>query len=354
MFDVNNIPHEINAGLWNSGHIQGIALDTQHEFIYYAFTTVLVKARLDGSIVGTVDGLLGHLGCIDFNDEDGRLYASLELKHDSIGKGIMKKTGTSIADEDSFYIAIFDVDKITRMNMQAESDGIMKAYYLPLVAELYSTKLPDGNEHKFACSGVDGLSIGRAFGKEKGSPSMLMIACGIYGDNNRSDNDCNIICQYDWRSFEAIAEPLVQAKPHHSGAYPDKVYFVHTGNTNWGIQNLEYDDYTGDWLMSVYLGSKPEFPNLPMYIIDGNIAPYEDYVAYGEKGLHLTLKKQGVYHEASGVWGNRFPKGQTGIYSFGNGYYYISHEYRTPEKEFGSIIKLYRHTDNAELPFELA
>ena len=343
---VGKLPKNIDAGLWKTGHIQGIAVDTAHEYIYYAFTTVLVKARLDGTIVGWVGGLLGHLGCIDFNDEDGRVYASLELKHDAIGQGIMQKTGSKIAGEDSFYIAVFDVDKIIRPDMNAETDGIMKAVYLSEVVRMYSAVLPDGKQHEFACSGIDGTGIGRVFGAPKDSPSMLMVACGIYGDTTRDDNDCNIIMQYDWRKFDSCAKPLRQLEPHHSKVEPDKMYFLFTGNTNWGIQNLEYDAFTGDWIVSVYKGMKERYPNYPMFMIDGSVAPYEDYIAYGRKGLHLSLKKEGDFDAATGLYGCRFKKGQTGIYSFGNGLYYISNEYRTENGEDGSIIKLYRRADD--------
>ena len=57
----------IFTGLWGNCHIQGIAVDKNNGFIYYSFTTKLIKATLDGEIVGTVDGLMGHLGCIAFN-----------------------------------------------------------------------------------------------------------------------------------------------------------------------------------------------------------------------------------------------------------------------------------------------
>ena len=100
------LPRTIDGGKWPTGHVQGITVDTAHKYIYYSFTTVLVKTDLEGNLIGTVDGLLGHLGCIDFNDDDGRVYGSLELKHDSIGKGIMKKTGVEIAEEDAFYIGL--------------------------------------------------------------------------------------------------------------------------------------------------------------------------------------------------------------------------------------------------------
>lgn len=107
--------------------------------------------------------------------------------------------------------------------------------------------------------------------------------------------------QYDWRKFGEKAKLLCQLSPHHSEVNPDKVYFIFTGNTEWGIQNLEYDAFTGDWIAAVYRGKKEKYPNYPMFIIDGAAAPYEDYIAYGRKGLHLSLKKEGVFDEATGI-----------------------------------------------------
>ena len=53
------LPRSIFAGEWTGGHIQGIAVDTERKYIYYSFTTVLVKADLDGNVVGTVEGGFG-------------------------------------------------------------------------------------------------------------------------------------------------------------------------------------------------------------------------------------------------------------------------------------------------------
>jgi hypothetical protein len=45
---------------------------------------------------------------------------------------------------------------------------------------------------------------------------------------------------------------------HKSGPdAPEAKYFVYTGNTTFGVQNLEYDAYTGDFLAAVYNGRKP-------------------------------------------------------------------------------------------------
>lgn len=360
--DLSSLPKLIDTGLWDAGHIQGITFDTKHEYVYYSYTTILVKADLTGKVIGYVGGLTGHLGCIDFNDEDGKVYGSIEYKHDSIGQGIMKRTGIKLAEENAFYVAIFDVDKIDRLNMDAEKDGIMKAVYLPEVVADYSAVLSDGKPHRYCCSGIDGTAFGPVFGQEKDSPSMLMIAYGIYGDIDRTDNDYQVFLQFDWRKFDAVAQPLVQGEPHHSGITSDARYFLFTGNTTWGTQNLEYDSFTGDWFGTVYLGKKPQYPNRPMYRIDGGKAPKKELLRgmeNGEEGLVLSLKEAGVYDEQSGVYAWDFPYGQTGTYSLGNGYFYFSENARVPVngglyKLQTSKIRLYRFTGEAPNGFEPA
>jgi hypothetical protein len=37
------LPLTQNGGVWNAGHVQGIAVDRRHGFIYYSFTTLLAK-----------------------------------------------------------------------------------------------------------------------------------------------------------------------------------------------------------------------------------------------------------------------------------------------------------------------
>lgn len=350
------LPKMINSGSFTGGHVQGIALDDEHKYIYYSFTTIFVKADLEGNVIGTVTGLTGHLGCISFNSEDGRVYGSIEYKHDSIGQGIMKRTGVALADEDAFYIAVFDVDKIDRVGMDAERDGVMRAVYLPEVAGDYAAKNPDGSEHRFACSGIDGTGFGPVPGSPAGSPKMLFVAYGVYGDNARTDNDNQVILQFDWRRFDAVAQPLSQGAPHHSGVRADERYFLYTGNTTWGVQNLEYDSFLDAWLVAVYVGKKPQYKNPPMFIIDGKAAPVEREVpGLGICGKMLSLKPIGGYDAANDLYYCTFPKGQTGIYSLGGGYYYISYEKKTVEngeKFFSSEVHLCRYTGEGEQLFE--
>ena len=119
----------ICTGAWGRCHIQGIAVDPQKGYIYYSFTTKLIKATLDGKIVGTLDGLVGHLGCIAFNEKDGCVYGSLEYKNDALGRDILKIVGSEREFDDTFYVVRFDVDKITALDMSADGD-IMTAVCL--------------------------------------------------------------------------------------------------------------------------------------------------------------------------------------------------------------------------------
>ena len=361
--DINTdmLPKSIDVGMWDSCHIQGITMDTKKEYIYYSFTTLLVKADLTGKVIGYVDGLTGHLGCIDFNDEDGKVYGSLEYKHDAIGKGIANKLGVELAKENAFYIAVFDVDKIDRLGMDAEKDGVMRAVYLPEVVADYEGTGENGKPHHYACSGIDGTAFGPAFGSGKNGESILAVCYGIYKDLDRTDNDYQVIRRYDWRSFDAVAQPLSQGKPHHSGILSEECYHLYTGNTDWGVQNLEYDPYTGDWLVAVYKGKKECFPNYPMFVIDGSVAPKEEIlrgISPEETGKVLTLKKTPLLHKESGVYGRSFPYGSTGMHALGNGYYYFSEPYRVPinagtKKLQASVIRLYRLAEDTPDGFEL-
>ncbi len=348
---MNNIPKSIFSGHFGKCHCQGIAVDVKNGYIYYSFTTMLVKSDLDGNIVGTVEGLIGHLGCIAYNEADGRVYGSLEFKNDSIGRGILASLGMEGRFDDAFYCAIFDVDKIERIGMSAEKDGIMRCVYLREVVDDYNGAGEGGKPHKYACSGIDGTSFGVIPG-DAGKKSRIFICYGIYSDLDRSDNDYQVILCYDTDGWwEQSAKPLSQSNMHKSGPEkPREKFFLYTGNTTFGVQNLEYDAYTGDFLAAVYNGSKPCFPNYSMYIIDGAQAPRDStHRATGEPIRELSLKREGLCSD--GIYGNNFPHGSTGIYSFGNGYYYFSEHGCDDEGQYTNV-HLYRATGNAAEPFE--
>jgi hypothetical protein len=328
--DIAQMPRHINGGAWDTSHVQGMAIDTQRQYMYFSFTQMLVKTDMKGNIIGTVTGLTGHLGDLDFNDIDGRVYGSLEYK-----------------SQNAFYIAIFDVDKITRMDMSAEKDGIMTAVYLPDVVEDFTAVVGTSKtQYRYGCSGIDGVAFGPTFGKDASEPFSLMVAYGIFSDTARVDNDYQVILEFDWRAMEAYEKPLKQSAPHREGPTAKERYFAYTGNTNYGVQNLEYDMSTGNWLMAVYTGKKSTFPNLPLYIVDGSIAPVMGDILgqpTPEQGLLLTLAKGAITHKASGISGWTFGYGDTGLIALDDGYFYVSHNSKKDGKQTCDAY-LYRWT----------
>ena len=352
------LPNQIISGYWKEGHVQGIALDLEKGYIYYSFTTILLKTDLQGTPVGSVRNLAGHLGCITFDKKRRRVYGSLELKHDSIGKGIIDRTGWDPSAEDNFYLVSFDIDRIDRMGLGAESDGIMQAVWLREVAQEYAAIDPlSGRKHHYGCSGIDGTGLGPVFGAAADSPEKIMVAYGIYSELDRVDNDHQVILQYDPDIFERYGKPLDQAKPHHSGPESAEArYFFYTGNTRWGMQNFEYDPASRTWLCAVYKGEKACYTNFPMFLIDGAASP-EKQTLKGrgpEEGLvlrHSALGKEG----AMGIPGCQFPLGATGMFAVGDGRFYFSNPLdNKEEKSFCSEVTLYRMDKDAEALFEKA
>ncbi len=343
-------PKKVFSGYNKGGHVQGIAIDEKNGFVYYSFTTMLLKTDFDGNTVGSVRGIAGHLGCIVFDSDKGLLYGTLELKHDIIGKNI----STNIADEDSFYCVCFDCDKINKTDMNAESDGIMTAVYLPDVVKDYSdTDEASRLSHRYGCSGIDGIAYGPEFG---GKDSKLMIAYGIYGDVQRTDNDYQVILQFSPNIFELYGKPLTQLSPHHSGTVCEKKYFFYTGNTTYGIQNLEYDSYTKTYIAAVYRGKKAEFVNYPMFFIDGTKRPEMKELKgrNGEAGLCLSpANPHSSIADSRG--GCEFKWGQTGIYSFGDGRYAFSHgeTHSNEDGYFASEVFLYKFDRDGENVFSI-
>lgn len=340
------LPASISVFAGKSGsHLQGIAIDKDRKYLYCSFTTCLIKADLKGNIVGSVKGLVGHMGCIAYNYSDGKVYGSLEFKNDAIGKGILKNLGYSGEVKDGFYIVSFDVDKIDRLDMDAEKDGIMESVFLN---EVYNDYIFPG--HHLGCSGIDGLTFAPAIA-EKGISNYLYVAYGIYGDNARNDNDYQVILQYDISDWSKYAQPLNQLDMHRLGPEKPKAkYYVYTGNTTYGIQNLEYDSYSDTMIAAVYKGSKKQFPNYPMFFIDCTKAPKAEILkGIGENGSVLSLTDLNSGACTGPIFGSNFPHGSTGIASLGGGYFYIAELFENEDGNGGNIY-LYK-LDRKELTF---
>ena len=344
--DPARMPPHIHGGAWPTSHVQGVAVDAAKGYAYWSFTQMLVKTDLRGNVVGTVEGLTGHLGDLALNPHDGRVYGSLEYKA-----------------AQAFYIAIIDVDKVDRIGMNAETDGVLTTVHLDEVVRDFTADMNhdgvfDGDvagtpDHRYGSSGIDGVAFGPEFGRRHGR-QKLMVAYGVYSNTERADNDHQVILEYDvsqWRRFE---RPLSQSAPHRSGPEAvDGKYFVHTGNTTYGVQNLEYDEARGNWLMAVYKGQKAEFPNYSFFVVDGSKAPVEGEVRgqpVPERGRLLTLLPEGLHDPASGTYGWEF-HGNYGLAALGDGYFYVAEGSKVGDRQAGDV-HLYRWTGHAPAPFE--
>ncbi len=358
------LPLQITANAWeagvkSAGHIQGIAVDSKREFIYVSFTTLLVKLDMQGNVIGSVTGLLGHLGCLEFNEEDGRVYGSLEYKNDSIGRGILKQEGASQPVEDGFYVAIFDVDKIVRKGMSAEEDGVMTTVLLKTVLEDYKatvpTSLDKASPHRFCCSGIDGISFGPSFDGKGGN--MLTVAYGIYKDVDRTDNNYQVLLQYDTKGWARYEAPISQGKLHQQGpAKPKGRYFVYTGSTSWGVQNLEYDKERNLWFLATYKGKKTQFANYTLFVVDGSKRAVKGALhgyEYQRQGKLLSLAEMGATDprnpEIRG-WHNKL--GAMGLCALGDGLYYLADGGKTKQGRTGTIY-LARFVGSTAVAFEI-
>lgn len=346
-------PKEIFTGYWGNNHCQGIAVDKKRGFLYVSFTTLLLKLDLQGNLIGSVDGLVGHLGCITLNENDGRVYGSLEFKNDIIGRSVRKNLGVEHDHPDVFYTAIFDVDKINKPGMSAEQDDVMRTVCLQDVATLYNdTVTIDGKqyEHRYGVTGIDGCCFGKIPGKQD-EKEYLLVSSGCASDVERPDNNYQMIAVYDTTGWwDTYGKPLDQHAMHQSGPEtPLFRYFLYTGNTRWGIQNFVYHPETGDYYATVYRGAKPQFPNYDMFVIDGTIPPRNvPHECLNEMICVLSLKDVG--QSQNGISGYYFPYGAMGMEPMGGDLFYIAEGGRNDNGNFATI-RLYRKTNDPAEPF---
>lgn len=343
---------ELYGGAWEkpAGHLQGAAADDENNFMYMSFTDRLIKVDMHtGEIVGSVTGLLAgsiygggaHLGDLAFYN--GKVYGSLEYKA-----------------AEKFYIAVFDPEKITGMDIDYKTPGVMTTMYMKEVVGDYTDDLDVGEHrnavdsmgHRFGCSGIDGITFGPMPGADS-EKTYLLLAYGVYRNDGREDNDYQVILAFDPDAFAGAH--FDQNQPHGIGPKLYKKMFVYTGNTSYGVQNLEYDRLSGDYWMIVYEGGKAQFDNRPVYVLDGKKAPQMQPLRLGRENVYgkaegevLSLKEAGTYHTLSGVWGiPQMPlTADKGFISLGNDYFYVADAGKKEDKQFGfmRLMKLDRTT----------
>ena len=284
-------------------HIQGLALDKSEKCLYSSFTTTFLKSSLEGQTLGSITGINGHLGAMTFDEKADKVYASLEIKNDAIGRSIADVLGKERHSDTAagFYVAEIDVTKVNGIDVPFEEtvslhrlDGVVKDYRDSVEV--------DGKllAHRYGCSGIDGIAIAPESGS-RSSKKYLYVAYGIYGDTTRQDNDYNILLCFD---FDDLSKPLHK-------------YFVKTGNTTYGVQNMCYDKDSNRLYLAVYKGKKEEYPNYSLFALDMNQKPF-----MGK--LEGVPYEEGEVEQLTVSEASHFPYGSTGLYSFGDGRWYVS------------------------------
>lgn len=297
-------------------HIQGLALDKKEKCLYCSFTSAFFKCDLEGNVIGSVTGINGHLGAMTYEPKSKKVYASLEIKDDEIGRGVSDALGAERHEKAAsrFYVAEIDVRKIDRLEVPFEE--AMTLHPIEEVAKDYLDTVEVNGvtlEHKYGCSGMDGVAIAPGFGA-KGKEKFLYVAYGVYGDTTRVDNDYNILLCFKMDDL---------AKPVHK-------YFVKTGNTRYGVQNMTYDANSERLYLAVYKGSKSQYPNYSLFSLDIHQKPFMgklENVPYEENEVEQVSVTEGSF----------FKWGSTGLYSFGDGRWYISKNGKKDGCQFSDV-----------------
>ena len=208
-------------------HMQGFSSGGGH--MYFSFTDSLVKTTLSGTVRAQVQIRGGHLGDIDWHDGD--IYASFLAE---------PLPGRVWDDWNGFALYIFDGDDL---HLKRKVNMDICDSYKSIAGKPAATR---------GFNAIDGA----AFGREPGTGrERLFIACAL-------------------RDGEKYADQIIlQCTP--DGEY-EKEYHIHTGNTVFGIQNLDYDAETGDFWFSTYNRNSPYQPAETLFRIGSDLAKVKE------------------------------------------------------------------------------
>lgn len=339
---IDMCPLSLASGSWDVSHCQGIAVDRQKGYIYYSYTHTFVKCDFKGNVIGTITGIKGHLGDVCFNEEDGKVYSTLNPP----GKKAL-------------YVAIIDVDNLDEIGLGAVKSGLIRTVHIrDAFADFSATVTVNEKEYKkrYGVSGLDGITFGPSF--ETSTGNYLTVACGILSETERPDNDYQILLQYDVQTWWKIySEPLSYKAYHRSGPACDGKYFIYTGNTNYGVQTMTYFDEMNLWLLNVYQTKKSNYRKYTLFTIDGDIRPEKkELMGQPEKDVQkvLSLYRDGDYDSKNDIYGWYSEKGNLGIEYMGGGLFYIIHPFKTWYETQTAVAYLYAWDSSHRSPFTLA
>ena len=243
-------------------HLQGFSTDNEKKYIYWSFTDSLVKTNIAGTMISQVHIGNGHLGDVDYYN--GKIYVSF------LGDAL---PGKAWDDWTSFYIYVFDATDLKLIDKIRLSE-----------CEKYKEIAGQENDTR-GFSGVDGVAIGR---DPESGERKIHIACALITDERYANQ---IILQLSL-----------------DGNY-EKEFYINTGNTVYGIQNLDYDEEAGHFWFTTYGSSKPFQAKNTLFKIDSDLktilAQHPYSTPYGfdclGEGKYFASAQAGVNGKRSGT-----------------------------------------------------
>ena len=184
-------------------HMQGFT--SGNGYMYWSFTDTLVKTTLDGIMRCQVEIHGGHLGDCEYHD--GKIYVSY------MGNAL---PGHAWEDWTAFKIYVFD----------AEDLHVIEIIDLDICYEYQKITCTPEDTRGF--QGIDGVAIAP---DPKTGEEKMFVACALYTDEKYSNQ---IILQFTL-----------------DGKYETE-YYIPTGNTVYGIQNLDYDADNKEFWFTTY------------------------------------------------------------------------------------------------------
>jgi len=262
-------PNRYNRSVGKAQHQQGMCTDG--EYIYYSFTTRVVKVRMsDGIEVGSViidddiNQYNPHMGNIIYHN--GKLYGSL-----------------SMWGSEKCYIAVINADDI--VGNVSTADIMQGAYY----ADDDLITLFDGTENETADRmhggmGIDSITVGKLPGEgfvlpdgtelEDDKDYIVFGAGSKYQHpTKRHDDDYLILRFVDLDDIEKNAAPINSARIEGEETPIASKYktYAYAGST--GVQCIAYDKDTGDYHLATYgrdKGIDDTYPKYDYFVIDGS------------------------------------------------------------------------------------
>ncbi len=337
------LPDYFQTETFSWGHVQGMTIDKENSYTYFTFTTILGKTDLSGKTVASMTGYPGHMGDCTYNEADGKLYASLFLSEE-----YSWTLGGKIGN---FAIAIIDTTKLTELNMPYDTPGLMKVVHLKDMEDYAKMTLSNGKVGKYGITGVDGTEIGPKFGSSSGKQYLTVAAgvnntCDETGTNTRTDNEYQVLFQYDFANWwDTIAEPLSLDGMPSQSAKADGEYLILSGNGNFGIQDVAYDEYNKQWYFVCYGVTNKDYKGVGhMLVVSTEYEPkLETLIGQPNpeaQGYVLKPIEKGDFHEGSGIYSFGFWEGSSGLTSLGNGYFYLSIAAKTADGyQYADVVK---------------